>query len=80
MSIRPIRLVDTTILRVAVSDYVVQVGLYIVIGLVLRVHVEEINFITIAIFSLPGIPSVDVVHVSLLQVFASKTNTRFNYQ
>ena len=68
------KLVDTTILRVAVSDSVVQVGLHIVIGLVLRVRVGDVNFITIAIFTLtvppPGVRSVDVVHVALLQVFA----------
>ena len=75
------KLVDTTILRVAVSDSVVQVGLHIVIGLVLRVHVGDINFITVSIFSLPVPPScvrsIDVVHVALLQVFAAGTGEVF---
>ena len=58
-----------------VSDPVVQVSLHIVIRLVLRVGVGNINFITVAIFSLPipapGVRSVDVVDVALLQVFAA---------
>ena len=64
-----------TVHRVLISDPVVQVGLDIVIRLVLRVRVGNIYFITISIFSLsvptPGISSVDVVHVALLQVFAA---------
>ena len=58
-----------------ISDPVVQVGLNIVIRLVLRVRVGNINFITVTVFSLsvPAscIRSVDVVHVALLQVFAA---------
>ena len=64
-----------TVHRVLISDPVVQVGLDIVIRLVLRVGVGNINFITISIISLsvPAscIRSVDVVHVALLQVFAA---------
>ena len=64
-----------TVHRVLISDPVVQVSLDIVIRLVLRVRVGNINFITITIVSL-SVPtscicSVDVVHVALLQVFAA---------
>ena len=58
-----------------ISDPIVQVGLDIVIRLVFRVRVGNINFITITIVSLPVpascIRSVDVVDVALLQVFAA---------
>ena len=58
-----------------ISDPVVQVGLHIVIRLVLRVRVGNINFITVTIFSLPipapGVCSVDVVDVALFQIFAA---------
>ena len=64
-----------TIQRILVSDPVVQVGLDIVIRLVLRVGVGNINFITVTVFSLsvppPSIRSVDVVDVALLQVLAA---------
>ena len=64
-----------------VSDPVVQVGLDIVIRLVLRVRVRNVNFITITILSLsvpaPGIRSVDVVDVALLQIFAAGTGEVF---
>ena len=58
-----------------ISDSGVQFGLHIVIRLILRVGVGNINFITITIVSLPVpascIRSVDVVDVALLQVFAA---------
>ena len=58
-----------------IFDSSVQVSFPTVIRLVLRVGVGNINFITVAIFSLtippPGVRSVDVVHVALLQVFAA---------
>ena len=57
-----------------ISDPVVQVGLHIVIRLVLRVRVGNINSITITVVSLPippsGIRSVDVIDVLFLQIFA----------
>ena len=58
-----------------ISDSGVQFGLHIVIRLILRVGVGNINFITVAIFSLPvpapGVSSVDVVDVALFQIFAA---------
>ena len=64
-----------------VSDPVVQVGLDIVIRLVLRVGVGNINFITVTIFPLsvppPAVHSVDVVNVALLQIFATGTGEVF---
>ena len=58
-----------------ISDSGVQIGLHIVIRLILRVGVGNINFVTVAIFSLPvpapGVCSVDVVDVPLLQIFAA---------
>ena len=58
-----------------VSHPVVQVCLDIVIRLVLRVRVGNINFITITIVSLPipasSVGSIDVVDVALLQIFAA---------
>ena len=64
-----------------VSDPVVQVGLDIVIRLVLRVRVGNINFITVTVLSLsvPAscIRSVDVVNVALLQVFAAGARAVF---
>ena len=67
-----------TVHRVLVSDPVVQVSLDIVIRLVLRVRVGNINFITVSIpVPTPGVCSVDVVHVALLQVFAAVTGAVF---
>ena len=64
-----------------VSDPVVQVSLDIVIRLVLRVGVGNINFITVTILSLPVpascIRSVDVVDVALLQIFAASAGAVF---
>ena len=61
--------------RVVVPDSCVHVALHVVNGLVLRVGVGNINFITVAIFSLPipapGVCSVDVVDVALFQIFAA---------
>ena len=58
-----------------ISDSGVQSGLHIVIRLVLRVRVGNINFITISSLPLPipasSVGSVDVVDVALLQVFAA---------
>ena len=58
-----------------ISDSGVQFGLHIVIRLILRVGVGNINFITVTIFSLPipapGVCSVDVVDVALFQVVAA---------
>ena len=58
-----------------ISDSGVQFSLHIVIRLILRVGVGNINFVTVAIFSLPvpapGVCSVDVVDVGLLQIFAA---------
>ena len=66
-----------------ISDSSVQVSLPIVIRLVLRVGVGNINFITVAIFSLPipapGVCSVDVVDVALLQVLAAGAGAVFAY-
>ena len=62
-------------------DSGVQFGLHIVIRLILRVGVGNINFITVAIFSLPipapDVCSVDVVDVALLQIFATGTGAVF---
>ena len=64
-----------------ISDSGVQFGLHIVIRLILRVGVGNINFITITIVSLPVpascIRSVDVVDVALLQVFAAGARAVF---
>ena len=64
-----------------ISDSGVQIGLHIVIRLILRVGVGNINFITVAIFSLPipapGVRSVDVVDVALLQIFAASAGAVF---
>ena len=58
-----------------ISDSGVQIGLHIVIRLILRVGVGNINFITVTVFSLPipapGVCSVDVVDVALFQVVAA---------
>ena len=67
--------------RILVSDRVVQVGLDIVIRLVLRVGVRDINFVTITIVSLPvpasSVGSVDVVDVALFEIFAAGACTVF---
>ena len=64
-----------------ISDSGVQFGLHIVIRLILRVGVGNINFITVAIFSLPipapGVCSVDVVDVALFQVLAAGAGAVF---
>ena len=58
-----------------ISDSGVQFGLHIVIRLILRVGVGNINFITVTIFSLPipapGVCAVDVVDIALFQIFAA---------
>ena len=70
-----------TVHRVLISDPVVQVGLHIVIRLVLRVGVGNINFVTITIVSLPvpasSVGSVDVVDVALFEIFAAGACTVF---
>ena len=64
-----------------ISDSGVQFGLHIVIRLILRVGVGNINFITVTIFSLPipapGVCAVDVVDVALFQIFAAGACTVF---
>ena len=67
--------------RVVVPDSCVHVALHIVNGLVLRVGVGNINFVTITIVSLPvpasSVGSVDVVDVALLQIFAASAGAVF---
>ena len=64
-------------MRVVISHCVVQVAFHIVIRLVLRIGVVDIHFITITIFSLsitsPSIGSINVIDVSLFQIFAAST-------